>query len=129
MSILRTPDNRFADLPGYNFAPHYLTVPDQHLGPLRMHYLDEGDPDGQPVLLVHGEPTWSYMFRRTVPVLASAGMRVVVPDLIGFGSRTSPANSATTATRHTFGGSRTSWDRLDSETPFLWVTTGAGCSD
>jgi haloalkane dehalogenase len=91
MSVLRTPDSRFADLPGYDFASHYLTLADEQLGPLRMHFLDEGDADGRPVLLLHGEPTWSYMFRRTVPVLASAGMRVVVPDLIGFGKSDKPS--------------------------------------
>lgn len=91
MSILRTPDARFTGLPGYDFAPHYLEVADEKLGPLRMHYLDEGDPDGQPVLILHGEPAWSYMFRETVPVLAAAGMRVVVPDLIGFGKSDKPS--------------------------------------
>jgi haloalkane dehalogenase len=91
MSILRTPDSRFVDLPGYDFASHYLTVADERLGPLRLHYLDEGDPEGRPVLLLHGEPTWSYMFRLAVPVLASAGMRVFVPDLIGFGKSDKPS--------------------------------------
>jgi haloalkane dehalogenase len=90
MPVLRTPDSRFADLRGYDFASHYLTIADKHLGPLRMHYLDEGAADGRPVLLLHGEPTWSYIFRRTVPVLASAGMRVLVPDLIGFGKSDKP---------------------------------------
>jgi haloalkane dehalogenase len=92
MSVLRTPESRFADLPGYSFASHYVTVTDEHLGSLRMHYLDEGDPDGPPVLILHGEPTWSYMFRETVPVLASEGMRVVVPDLIGFGKSDKPSD-------------------------------------
>src|SRR3954464_14763822 len=91
MSVLRTPESRFADLPGYDFAPRYLEVADEHLGSLRLHYLDEGDPAGLPILLLHGEPTWSYMFRRTVPALASAGMRVVVPDLIGFGKSDKPS--------------------------------------
>jgi haloalkane dehalogenase len=90
MSVLRTPESQFADLPGYDFASHYLTVVDEQLGALRMHYLDEGDPGGQPVLLLHGGLTWSYMFRRTVRVLTSAGMRVVVPDLIGFGKSDKP---------------------------------------
>ena len=91
MSVLRTPEHRFADLPGYSFTSHYVTVADEHLGSLRLHYLDEGDLDGPPVLVLHGEPTWSYMFRQTVPVLASAGMRVVVPDLIGFGKSDKPS--------------------------------------
>lgn len=90
MSVLRTPESRFEDLPDYDFAPHYLEIADERLGPLRMHYLDEGDPEGQPVLILHGEPAWSYMFRHVVPVLAKAGMRVVVPDLIGFGKSDKP---------------------------------------
>jgi haloalkane dehalogenase len=90
MPVLRTPDTRFADLPGYPFAPHYVTIDDARLGPLRMHYLDEGDPAGRPVLLLHGEPTWSYLFRDTVGPLADAGLRVVVPDLVGFGRSDKP---------------------------------------
>lgn len=90
MSVLRTPESQFEGLPDYDFTAHYLEVADERLGPLRMHYLDEGDPGGRPVLILHGEPAWSYMFRRTAPVLAAAGMRVVVPDLIGFGKSDKP---------------------------------------
>jgi haloalkane dehalogenase len=85
MDVLRTPDARFADLPGCPWSPRYADVGDG----LRMAYLDEGD--GQVVLLLHGEPTWSYLYRRMIPVLLDAGYRVVVPDLIGFGRSDKPA--------------------------------------
>lgn len=98
MIINRTPDERFDNLPDYAFQPHYLTVPDPELGDLRMHYLDEGDPTAPTVLLLHGEPTWSYMFRHTIGPLVDAGLRVVVPDLIGFGRSDKP----TTRTDYTY---------------------------
>lgn len=91
MTVLQTPDDRFTDLPDYDFTPHFVTVPDARLGDMRMHYLDEGDPDGRTVLLLHGEPAWSFMFRRTVAPLVNAGLRVVVPDLIGFGKSDKPS--------------------------------------
>lgn len=78
--VLRTPDHRFRDLPGYPFAPNYTDV--DHL---RMHYVDEGPADGPVVLMLHGEPSWSYLYRKMIPVLTEAGYRVVCPDLIGFG--------------------------------------------
>ena len=87
MKVLRTPETRFADLDDFPFAPHYVEVSDE----LRMHYLDEGPSDGAPVLLLHGEPTWIYLYRKMVPPLAAAGFRVVVPDLIGFGKSDKPA--------------------------------------
>ncbi len=83
MPIIRTPDARFAGLPDYPYAPHYLDV--GHGTPLRMHYVDEGPRDGQIVLLLHGEPTWSYLYRKMIPPLVAAGHRVIAPDLIGFG--------------------------------------------
>jgi haloalkane dehalogenase len=94
MMVLRTPEERFTDLPDFKFTPHYVTVTDPALGDLRMHYLDEGDPAGRPVLLLHGEPAWSFMFRRTIGPLADRGLRVVVPDLIGFGRSDKPASPA-----------------------------------
>ncbi|MFO0722728.1 MAG: haloalkane dehalogenase [Myxococcota bacterium] len=81
MEILRTPSERFADLPGYAFRPHYLSVESG----LSMHYLDEGAPADPVVLLLHGEPTWSYLYRKMVPIFVRAGLRVIAPDLIGFG--------------------------------------------
>ncbi|MGB8328855.1 MAG: alpha/beta fold hydrolase [Polyangiales bacterium] len=83
---LRTPESRFEGLEGFPFAPHYVDVAER----LRMHYLDEGPANGRPVLLLHGEPTWSYLYRKMVPPLADAGFRVVVPDLIGFGKSDKP---------------------------------------
>jgi haloalkane dehalogenase len=85
VDVFRTPDERFAELPDFPFAPHYA---DQD--GLRLHYLDEGDERGEPVLLLHGEPTWSFLYRRVVPPLADAGHRVVVPDLFGFGRSDKP---------------------------------------
>ena len=87
MEILRTPEERFADLEGWPYEPHHAEVGDG----LRMHYLDEGPPDGPVVVLAHGEPTWGYLYRKMVPGLVDAGCRVLVPDLIGFGRSDKPA--------------------------------------
>ena len=85
MDIIRTPDECFADLAGYPFAPRYLDA-----SGLRIHYVDEGPPGADPVLLLHGEPTWSYMYRDTITALAAAGHRVIAPDLPGFGRSDKP---------------------------------------
>jgi haloalkane dehalogenase len=85
VEALRTPDERFADLPGYPFAPHYLSVDD-----LRVHYVDEGSASGPPVLLLHGEPSWSYLYRAMIPIIAAAGYHVLAPDLVGFGRSDKP---------------------------------------
>ncbi|MFM9023453.1 MAG: haloalkane dehalogenase, partial [Solirubrobacterales bacterium] len=85
MESVRTPDERFANLPGYPFEPRYVEIPDGEGGTLRMHYVEEGPADGEVILLLHGEPTWSYLYRRMIPGLAAAGHRVIAPDLIGFG--------------------------------------------
>ncbi len=85
MSVLRTPDERFAALPGYPFQPRYAHVEATGIAPLRMHYVDEGPPDGPVVLLLHGQPTWSYLYREVIGVLADAGLRAIAPDHIGFG--------------------------------------------
>lgn len=89
MKVTRTPDERFSDLGEYPFTEHYLEIPFEG-GQLRMNYLDEGDPDGETVVLVHGEPSWSYLYRKVVPTLADEGYRVIVPDLIGFGKSDKP---------------------------------------
>ncbi|MEZ5116577.1 MAG: haloalkane dehalogenase [Candidatus Nanopelagicales bacterium] len=91
MDVLRTPDERFADLPDYPWAPRYVEVDDDEGGALRVHVLDVGDPAAAPVLLLHGEPSWSYLYRSMVPVLVDAGLRVVAPDLVGFGRSDKPA--------------------------------------
>jgi haloalkane dehalogenase len=90
--VLRTPDDRFAKLPDFPFGPRYAEVEDGAGGTLRMHYLDEGSPEAEAVLLLHGEPTWSFAWRTTIPVLVAAGLRVVAPDLIGFGRSDKPAD-------------------------------------
>jgi haloalkane dehalogenase len=80
MEILRTPDERFVNLPAYPFAPHYVEVDG-----VRIHYVDEGPREADPVLMLHGEPSWSYLYRKMIPIIAAAGHRVVAPDLVGFG--------------------------------------------
>lgn len=85
MSVLRTPDERFEGLPDFPFAPNYLEIEDPNHGVLRVHYLDEGPRDGQVILCLHGEPTWSFLYRKMIPHFVEAGYRVVAPDLIGFG--------------------------------------------
>ena len=90
MKILRTPDSRFSNLPDYNFDPHYLMVDDSEDSELRVHYLDEGPRDADPVLLLHGEPSWCYLYRKMIPILTAAGHRVIAPDLPGFGRSDKP---------------------------------------
>jgi haloalkane dehalogenase len=80
MEILRTPDERFVDLKDYSFAPNYVEVDG-----LRIHFVDEGDKNAEPVLMLHGEPSWSYLYRKMIPLFVQAGYRAVAPDLVGFG--------------------------------------------
>ena len=87
MDVHRTPDERFAGLPGYPFEPHYVEIDG-----LRMHFVDEGL--GRPVLLLHGEPTWSYLYRTMIPVLTDGGLRAVAPDMFGFGRSDKPTDMA-----------------------------------
>ncbi|TDT44139.1 haloalkane dehalogenase [Halospina denitrificans] len=84
--ILRTPDSQFERLLDYPFEPNYMDV-----GGPRMHYVDDGPTDGDPVLMLHGEPTWSYLYRHMIPVCSAAGHRVIAPDLIGFGKSDKPS--------------------------------------
>ncbi len=91
MKVLRTPDDRFRDLPDFPFQPNYIDVPDGEGGHLRIHYLDEGPRDAPPVLLIHGEPSWCFLYRRMVPIITGAGLRAVAPDLVGFGRSDKPA--------------------------------------
>ena len=86
MEILRTPDDRFSNLPGYSFEPHYVQADD-----VRIHYVDEGPRSAAPVLMLHGEPSWSYLYRKMIPVFTSYGIRAVAPDLVGFGRSDKPA--------------------------------------
>jgi haloalkane dehalogenase len=91
METLRTPEERFEGLPGYDFEPRYVEVADGDGGRLRVHFVDEGPTDGEVVLCMHGEPSWSFLYRHMVPVLTGAGLRVVAPDLVGFGRSDKPA--------------------------------------
>lgn len=90
MEYLRTPDERFENLEDYPFPPNYLQVDDTEGGSLRVHYLDEGPSDGPVVLLMHGQPVWSYLYRFMIPSLVQEGFRVIAPDLIGFGRSDKP---------------------------------------
>ncbi len=89
MKILRTPEERFLNLPGYDFEARYIEI-----GDLRMHYIDEGPKDADPVLLLHGEPSWSYLYRTMIPPIVEAGLRAIAPDLIGFGKSDKPAEQS-----------------------------------
>ncbi|MBA3743836.1 haloalkane dehalogenase [Sporichthya sp.] len=119
MDVLRTPDERFADLPGYPFAPHYAQVcrGDGSDLMLRMHYLDEGpagQPSGEVVVLLHGEPSWSYLYRHMIGPLVAAGHRVIAPDLIGFGRSDKPSpRSEYTYLRHATWLGELLFDHLD----------------
>ena len=94
MHVLQTPPERFADLPDYPFAENWLEIDlgDGFSG--RMHYVDEGAKDAPPVLLFHGEPSWSFLYRKMIPILVDAGFRVLAPDLIGFGKSDKPDDIA-----------------------------------
>ena len=114
MITLRTPDECFADLPDFAFEPRYADVPDGDGGTLRVHHVDEGDPAAAPVLLLHGEPSWSFLYRHMIPPLVAAGHRVVVPDQVGFGRSDKPASSDDyTYARHVAWMSSLVFDVLD----------------
>ena len=109
MRVLRTPDHRFAGLPGIGYDPRYVNV-----GDLWMAYVETGPADGEPVLLLHGEPSWSFLYRTVMPVLAEAGFRAIAPDLIGFGRSDKPAAIADHSyARHVEWVRAFAFDRLD----------------
>ena len=91
-AVLRTDPARREALPDYPFAPHWLEIEDDVVGPLRMHYLDEGPADAAPIVLLHGEPSWSYLYRHMIPPLVADGHRVLAPDLVGFGFSDKPTD-------------------------------------
>jgi haloalkane dehalogenase len=90
VKVLRTPESRFVGLPDYPFAPHYTEVEPG----LRMHFVDEGPSSACPVLMLHGEPSWSFLYRKMIPRFAEAGFRALAPDLIGFGKSDKPTSTA-----------------------------------
>ncbi len=92
--MLRTPEDRFADLPDFAFEPRYTDLADPHGGLIRVGYVEAGPADGPPVLLLHGEPSWSFLYRQVLPVLADAGLRAIAPDLVGFGRSDKPGDIA-----------------------------------
>lgn len=98
MRVLRTPDDAFAGLPDFDHEPGYVDVPDPDGGTLRMAYVAAGPADGPVVLLLHGEPSWSFLYRTMLPVLADAGLRAIAPDLVGFGRSDKPD----TVAEHTY---------------------------
>ena len=109
MQVLRTPEDRFADLPGFGYPPRYADA-----GGLRLAYVEAGPADGEPVLLLHGEPSWSFLYRRVMPVLAGAGLRVIAADLAGFGRSDKPADIADHSyARHVEWIRALAFDRLD----------------
>ena len=95
MKLLRTPDERFENLPDFPFEPHYIELEPEAI---RIHYVDEGPVDADPILLMHGEPSWSFLYRHMIPILMNAGYRVLAPDLVGFGRSDKP----TEKTDHTY---------------------------
>jgi haloalkane dehalogenase len=114
MRLLRTPEDRFTDLPDFPYAPHYVEVPAGDGTTVRVHYLDEGDPAAPVVLLMHGEPSWCYLYRHMIPVLVAAGHRVVAPDLVGFGRSDKPTEQSDyTYARHVEWMRQLLFDHLD----------------
>ncbi len=90
MQTLRTPDERFDDVPGFPYAPNYSEIPAGEGGSLRVAWVQEGPEGADPVLMLHGEPSWSYLYRKMIPILVDAGHRVICPDLVGFGRSDKP---------------------------------------
>jgi len=122
METLRTPDDRFVDLPDFAFAPNYAEVDDSDAGSLRVHYLDEGPSGAPPIVLLHGEPTWSYLYRHMIGPLTAAGHRVIVPDLVGFGRSDKPVErSDTPIPALSAGCGSCSSTTLPSMRCWLWV--------
>ncbi len=114
MKTIRTPDDRFAGLPDYDFEPHYVDIDDGDGGTLRVHHIDEGPADAAPVLLMHGEPSWCFLYRHMIPVLVDAGHRVVAPDLVGFGRSDKPTEQSDHSyARHVQWMQRALFDGLD----------------
>ena len=114
MNILRTAEERFANLSGFDHEPRYLNDLPGYTG-LRMHYVDEGPRDAEVFLCLHGEPTWSFLYRRMIPVFTGAGFRVIAPDLFGFGRSDKPADDAVYTFDFHRGALKALIDELDLE--------------
>lgn len=98
MQTLRTPDDRFVNLPDFGYSPQFCDLDDDDGGTLRVAWVEDGPEDADPILMLHGEPSWSYLYRKMMPILAEAGHRVICPDLVGFGRSDKP----TRAEDHTY---------------------------
>ena len=120
MKIRKTPDECFDNLPDYPFKPHYVELDDFEGGTLNMHYVDEGPQDGTPVVMIHGNPTWSFMWRKLIPHLADAGFRAIAIDLIGMGRSDKPtAMQDYTILRHEKWVESALWDKLALESAHI----------
>lgn len=113
MRVLRTPDEYFSNLADYPFEPNYVEIPDADGGALRMHYVDDGTRDADPVLLLHGEPSWSYLYRKMIPIITKAGYRAIAPDLVGFGRSDKPIDRNDYTYQRHVDWAQTWLDRLD----------------
>ncbi|MFL6089375.1 MAG: haloalkane dehalogenase [Aeromicrobium sp.] len=113
MELIRTPEARFEHLPDFAYEPQYVDVTAPDCPPIRMHYVDAGDPAGSPVVLLHGEPTWSYLYHSMIPPLADAGHRVLAPDLVGFGRSDKPTKISDHSYARHVAWVRSWWEQLD----------------
>ena len=113
MKTLRTPDERFSNLTDYPLEPNYVEIPDGEGESLRMHYIDEGPHDADPVLLLHGEPSWSYLYRKMIPIITEAGYLAIAPDLVGFGRSDKPADRSDYTYQRHVDWAQAWLDRLD----------------
>jgi haloalkane dehalogenase len=111
--VLRTPDECFDGIVDFPYPPRYMTVHAEGAPPVRMHYVDAGDPQGSPVLLLHGQPTWSYLYRHVIAVLVERGLRCIAPDNIGFGRSDKPREPATYTYRRHVDWATAFMDALD----------------
>lgn len=126
MKTKRTPDERFEMLAGYSFAPHYAEIADGDGGSMRVHSLDAGSPDAAPALLLHGEPSWSYLYRHMIPPLVAAGHRVIAPDLVGFGRSDKPTGHGPASEAFL------AWQKFSQESPVFpigQIVNGATTTD
>lgn len=113
MKVLRTPTECFEGLPDYDFAEHFTMVDDHEGSQLRVHYVDEGPRDADPIILMHGEPTWSFLYRHMIARLVADGHRVIAPDLVGFGKSDKPTEQHDfTYARHVSWMAQTLFDHL-----------------